>query len=169
VPSGNRLLKTKATGGAAKAKSDYDKILNTMYTALGRGVTTDRQLNRIGKKLFGRRWLGVYPVDVKPKTIMRKMNPGANYGIINVDGSGLPGSHWLSVCYDTKKDKWLIYDSFARKSTKLIPTFIKTIGYKYHDINTGADQPDHESSCGARSMAMLIHIAKHGSKSAANV
>jgi len=140
-----------------------------MYQALGRGVTTDIQLEKVGKKLFGQRWLGVYPVDVKPHEIMKNIKPGLNYGILNVDGRDSVGSHWLSVCYDTKKDQWLIYDSFARKSTKLIPKFIRTIGYKYYDLNKGADQLDHQESCGARSMAMLIHISKHGPTSAAHV
>lgn len=135
-----------------------------MYKLLGRGVTTDVQLTRIGKRLFGNKWLGVHASDVKPAVIMSKITSktGLYYGIINVDGRFDPGSHWLSIIYDKAHDIWYIWDSFARKSKRLIPKFIRTIGFKYIDINQKSDQRNDQDDCGQRSSALLLYVAKHG-------
>jgi hypothetical protein len=140
-----------------------------MYTILGKGVTTDRQLNKVGKKLFGEQWLGVYPSDIKPHQLMKHVKQGPNYGIINVDGKNDPGSHWLSIYWNAPDDKWIIWDSFARKSKRLIPAFIKTIGYRYIDLNEKSDQKSSQDDCGARSMAVLLYIKKHGLQYATHI
>lgn len=139
---------------------------------MGQNSTTDSQLNKIGKRLFKEQWIGVHPVDVKPKKIMPHLitSRGMHYGIINVDGSSQPGSHWQSVIYDGKTRHWWIWDSFGRKSSKLIPKFIKTIGSDYIDINiNGSNQKNSEESCGQKSIAMLLFIKKYGLKSARKV
>jgi hypothetical protein len=142
-----------------------------MFRLLGRGVTSDHQLNIVGKRLFGKSWLGVFSSDVLPNQLMKNVKPGKNYGIINVDGRNEPGSHWLSIFIDTTVEnaKWHIYDSYARHSKRLIPKFIKTIGFKYIDMNTKSDQSETEESCGARSMAVLLHIKRHGIQSATGI
>lgn len=143
-----------------------------MYRVLGKGITTDRQLNTVGKQIFGKEWLGVFPSDVKPYTLMKNATmDGKSYGIINVDGSGEPGSHWYSIFRDASQPnaKWYLWDSFARKSTRMIPKFIKTIGYRYIDLNKTADQKKSELDCGARAMAVLAYIKKYGIQSAAGV
>ena len=170
MPNGNRLLKTKATGGAAaKSKSDYDKILNTIYKALGRGVTTDNQLNRIGKKLLAKRYIGTFPQDIKPQQIMPKTRAGNCYFIINTDLTKGPGLHWVSVYYSKADDKFYVYDSFARSSCSLLPHFIRTIGSSYIDINKKGDQANDEDNCGQRSLAFLIFVHKHGIAAARHI
>lgn len=154
-------------------------MLKDMYKILGRGSTSDYQLDRVGKRLFKTKWLGVHPVNVKPSIVMSKIHAvdrsaqqnkikgnGMYYGIINVDHSNEPGSHWLSIIYDKSQDTWYIWDSFARKSTRLIPKFIRTIGYKYIDLNKKSNQLDSQDDCGQRSLALMLYIAKHGIQSA---
>jgi hypothetical protein len=85
-----------------------------------------------------------------------------NYAIINVDGRYDPGSHWLSVIFDATKNKYYIYDSFARRLKKLIPKFVSVIGFNYITMNTKSDQKNSESTCGQRSMAVLLYVAKYG-------
>lgn len=132
-----------------------------MKKILGNGMTTDAQLNKVGKKLFGSRWIGVFSSDVKPTVLMPKTSPtGLSMGIINVDGKYLPGSHWLGIIYDGSK--WYIYDSFNRRSKKLIPKFIKMLGYNYVDTNSKADQKNSEDNCGSRVMAFLLFVKRYG-------
>lgn len=138
-----------------------------MIAVLGNGITTDSQLNTVGRKLFKSKWLGVHPSDVSARTINIKQRRGHKYFIINVDGSSEPGSHWLGVAWDGSK--FHIYDSYARSSKKLIPSFIKTIGYDYIDANHTADQRDREDNCGARAMAWLVYAAKYGHQSAGHI
>ena len=134
-----------------------------MYQVLGRGITNDLQLNKVGKSLFGKQWLGVFPVDVKPARFLANVQPGKlNYAIINVDGQSDPGSHWLSVIFDASNNKYYIYDSFARRLKRLIPKFVKTIGFNYITMNGGSDQKNSSMDCGARSMSVLLFVAKHG-------
>lgn len=138
-----------------------------MVKVLGNGVTTDKQLNAVGRKIFKSKWMGVFSSDVSAKTINIGRTRGAKYFIINVDGSSEPGSHWLAVAYDGHK--FHIYDSFGRRSNKLIPSFIKTIGYDYIDSNDVADQKTSETNCGARCAAWLVYAAKYGTQSAGNI
>ena len=126
---------------------------------MGRGTTTDVQLDRLGKKLFGRSWLGVYPSD---KDIMKNVkNLRLYYGIINVDRSYEPGSHWIAIIYDRMADLFHIWDSFGRPSKQLIPNFIKKINYVDMHRN-GADQKNKQNSCGQRSIAILLMAKKYG-------
>jgi len=129
------------------------------------GITTDAELTKIGKKVIGRCYLGTFSSDVRPVDIYTKtLNPRCDdyYFIINVDGSSQPGSHWIAVAKLANMNKYLIYDSFARKSKKLIPAFIRNFRYEYIDLNGKADQKVQEENCGQRSIAMLLFIKKHG-------
>lgn len=134
-----------------------------MYQVVGRGITTDVQLDRVGKSLFGKQWLGIFPVDVKPARFLANVQPGKlNYSIINTGDSNSAGIHWLAVIFDATNNKYFIYDSFARRLKKLIPKFARTIGYNYITMNGGKDQKDDSDDCGARSMSVLLFVAKHG-------
>ena len=117
-----------------------------MYKILGKGVTTDRELNKVGKTLLGSKFKGVFPVDVKTKDFHKGKELAKSYFIINVDGSNKSGSHWLGVYYNPENDMFYIYDSYARGLKRLIPRFIKTIGYKFVNTNKKSDQHDHETS-----------------------
>ena len=141
-----------------------------MYKALGRSVTTDRQLEFVGRRLFGENWLGVFPSCVKPREFLKRADiDGFYYAILNVSpANDPPGTHWLAVILRKREGNafYYIWDSYARNSKKLIPRFIKSIGYKYIDINGQSDQKVSESDCGARSMAVLLYVARHGIASA---
>lgn len=131
---------------------------------MGRGVTTDTQLTRVGRKILGESYIGTFSSDVELKNVS-KAKP--LYAIINVDGRYEAGSHWLAIAKPANTENYLIYDSFARKSRKLIPKFIRNHNYKYIDLNKVSDQNDEEQDCGARAMSLLVYIAKYG-KSFAN-
>lgn len=137
-----------------------------MYKRLGRGITNARQLTKVGTDLFGKDYLGTYPQDILPQRVKLKMNTPAYY-VINTDRSGRKGQHWLGVYWNGSKN--FIYDSFGRPSAKLVPTFIKKIGYKFADADKDAEQKVKENSCGARAMAWLVHVRKHGIRDAMKI
>jgi len=137
--------------------------LKQVERLVGSGVTTDLQLHKFSKKLLGSCFIGVFPSDVKASAIFHNCQKnGDYYFIINVDGSNEPGSHWMAVAYIKSINKFIIYDSYARKMKKLIPSFVKTIGYKYIDANAKSDQTDREENCGARSISFLVFLKKYG-------
>ena len=71
------------------------------------------ELDAVGKKLFGKKYLGTFASDKLPK----KTKSG--FFISNVDTSDKGGSHWMSGVHH--KGKRYIYDSYARNIQKLAP------------------------------------------------
>jgi hypothetical protein len=138
-----------------------------MYQALGRGITSDLQLTRLGRKIIGKDYIGTFPQDVKPSRIMTKRTPGNSYFILNQDLSKGPGIHWIACVYTGAN--FIIYDSFGRKSHKLLPHFVRTIGHRYIDINKDGDQPDSSEDCGQRSLAFLLFVKKYGAEAARHI
>lgn len=132
----------------------YKAVLSKMYRRLGRGITTDRQLSRVGRSIFGSDYLGTFAQDSFPKTSIKSNQP--TYFIINVDKRDKPGTHWVAIYWSGTK--FHIYDSFGRSSRKLLPHFVKTIGYKFADADPDAEQARKEYSCGSRSMAWLQFV-----------
>ena len=132
-----------------------------MYKYLGRELTYDKDLTKVGKAFLKNQYLGTFSSDVTLAKI-NKLSKGlpTTYFIINVDGKHEPGSHWLSVV--KKGDMFYIYDSFARKLKSLIPNFLKTVKHKYKNTNGKSDQYDHSENCGQRSLAVLLYGAKYG-------
>jgi hypothetical protein len=98
------------------AKFNNDK--KNIIKILGRKSTTDQQLTNLGKKLFGKKYIGTFPQDYNPKS-----TPVNQYFIINTDTSGKKGTHWVAIVKN--KNTYYIYDSFARKAKRLLPIFTK--------------------------------------------
>ena len=102
---------------------DFIKALKLIETKMGTGITYSTDLiNKLGKHLFGIKFKGVYSSD---DTIPK------GYVIVNVDKSNQPGSHWLAICDN------LVYDSFGRKTSKLIPHLTLK---NYRDAEYDAEQ-----------------------------
>ena len=131
----------------------YNKILHEIVIPeTGNDVTYLKDLLRIGNRLLLGKFHGVYPSDKMPR--LTKSKP---YAILNVDKSNQPGSHWVAVA--RINGTTYIYDSFGRKTKKLIPDLNSTI----RDIDTkDAEQKSTEDNCGARVMAFLLLIDRFG-------
>ena len=131
----------------------YNKILHEIVIPeTGNDVTYLKDLSRIGNRLLLGKFHGVYASDKLPR--LTKSKP---YAILNVDKSNEPGSHWVAVARLNGTN--YIYDSFGRKTKKLIPDLNSTI----RDIDTkDAEQKSTEDNCGARVMAFLLLIDKFG-------
>ena len=124
-------------------------------TELKNKVTDDAQLKRVGSKLLGGHFLGAYSYDKVPWSRVKNKSSF----IINVDHSSKKGSHWVAaycekgVCY--------LYDSFGRKSRKLLKPFLtmlKKQGYRYKDSDHDQEQANAADTCGQFSLAWLYTV-----------
>lgn len=129
------------------AEKLYKKYFKKLVNQVGNDITYDSELNSIGKKLFNNNFIGVFPSDkipyLKPKQFI----------VSNLDTSNQPGSHWIGIVKDKKG--LLIYDSFGRKSIKIIPSIYK----KYKNIidtEYDKEQKVEENNCGQRTLAFLL-------------
>jgi hypothetical protein len=132
------------------------KVIKKVEKMVGRGTTFGSQLMKAGKTLLGKAFAGVFASDEIPhlKGIQR-------YAILNLDKSWQPGSHWIGLAREGKND-YIIYDSFGRKSSKIVPeVFNKTKGYVI-DVDPDPEQKVNEDNCGARSLAWLHIYDKYG-------
>jgi hypothetical protein len=136
----------------------YNKKLNELVNMLGDRATTNIELDRVGKQMFGNKYHGTYSSDQLPSLSSRQP-----YCIINVDPISKGGSHWVGCCYDPKRDDLLIYDSFGRSTSKLIPSIVKKYGQgRVVDTDQDVEQSSKESSCGHRSLSFLYAFDKLG-------
>lgn len=139
-----------ASIGDAQAHDEYNQILQKMYRTLGRRVTTGQQLHKVGKRILGKSFIGVYPQDTVPKTLKN-----GDMMIINTDVAKGKGQHWIAAY--VMNNTVHIYDSFGRPSPKVLPMFLKKLKHRYADSDGDAEQPKKSEDCGARSMAWLLY------------
>ena len=78
-----------------QAEKIYFNIYKKMLIKFGHNkTTTTSELNSIGKELFGNKYLGTFAQDQLPSKIYEAPS---KYAIINVDTTGLPGTHWVAI------------------------------------------------------------------------
>ena len=131
---------------------EYETNLMYIMDLLGSGVTDNIQLDKLGKYLFGNKFIGTYSSDKIPKNIKNE-----NCLILNNQSSKQKGEHFIAVY---KRDNKLYgYDTFNRP-IKNLSKFWKN----KHIINANndRDQGFSEENCGSRSMAWLISFQKWG-------
>lgn len=138
------------------AEKLYHYYLNKkVYPLVGDKTTYLSQLLGAGKKIFGVKFKGVFPSDKIPK-----LNDLSPYCVLNLDHSGEPGSHWIALA--KMGDDTLVYDSFGRNYKRIIPN----LDYSQNGtiVNTDADveQGILETDCGARCLAFLMVVDRHG-------
>ena len=142
-----------------KIVNDINKsFMKILRPFIGGSTTYGNLLNEKGHLLFGDRFLGVFAADQLPK--VKDIKVGEMY-IANLDDSDESGSHWIGVYRGSRENpknkKLYVYDSFGRKSSKIIPSLKKTLskGVKIQDSEYDAEQKESEYSCGLRSMTAL--------------
>lgn len=134
----------------------YNIILKDIVEPLiGDKTTYMNDLEKIGKKMLGQKFIGVYPSDKIPTL---KNN---EYAILNLDKSNESGSHWTAIA--KKANKTHFYDSFGRKDN-IIKSLKKSGNGKIINTDNDAEQKIEELNCGARSIAWILFFDKWGSK-----
>ena len=140
-----------------KAEEIYKNKLKLVETFVGSNTTWLSDLERLGKRLFGVKFHGVYPSDKIPKLTKSRC-----YCILNTDKSGEPGSHWVALAKNGSKV--LFYDSFGRKGKDIMPTICQSGNGTLIDTDTDKEQRVLETNCGARCLAWLWVFDDCGSK-----
>jgi hypothetical protein len=134
------------------------EILPLVESIIGNSTTTNFELNKIGKVLFGKQYLGTFAADRFPK---KNLSISPQFCILNLDKTGQPGSHWVGCVI--LKSSILIYDSFGRKSSEILPdTFNK--GQIIQDTEYDPEQSIEQLNCGARCIAALVIFDTYGKK-----
>jgi hypothetical protein len=142
----------------AKAEQLYRNTLkNVIYPLTGNQSTYMNDLDRVGRKLLGVKFKGVFPSDKIPK-----LNDLKPYCILNLDKSTQSGSHWVSVAKIHGEDKSITYDSFGRSNKKIIPALSSSGNGTIIDTDRDVEQKIEETDCGARSLAWLVVLDKYG-------
>jgi len=121
-------------------KNLFHKTVRDVVDKLGDKATNSIELNLLGKEMFGKKFVGVFPVDKITSAKSKK------YSIVNLDSSDQPGSHWISVCNGH------IYDSFGRRASEMNKRFTK-LGLI--NSNPNREQSYNEKTCGPHSLAAI--------------
>ena len=119
----------------------YNQYLAAIEQHMGDKTTSEGQLLKVGRLLFGDEFNGVFPadeVDVK------------RYGIANLDTSDEPGSHWVAIVHID--GFYLFYDSFGRTPW-----------------DDDAEQAIEQSNCGQRCLAWLVVVHNCGLEKALTI
>ena len=144
-----------------EAMSYYNVILERVEKMIGKKSTLSTELELAGKKLLGVKFKGVYPSDKIPK-----LNNLACYCIVNVDKSNEMGSHWMAIVKDVNNKSsehgCILYDSFGRKNTKIIPSLRFSGNGRVLDTDRDAEQNKNEDNCGQRSLSWLVFYDTFG-------
>jgi len=125
----------------------------------GKGLYDD-EIEAIMSKYKEKGWKGVYSID-QIKDIPRSDKMAF---IMNLDPSTKPGSHWVGVFIDTKRDKSLEYfDPLAEEPPKQFSKDIKEVieelnpdVYLKYKINKVKHQSDKTDTCGWHVMKWLM-------------
>jgi hypothetical protein len=132
-----------------KAEAYYNHILkNISHRLLGNDTTYLDELNRVGKRLFGGKFKGVFPSNRIPRL---KHN---EYVILNLDKEGEAGSHWVALVKHNNKS--YLYDSFGRRASKIIPDLLKSGNGIVANTELDKEQKETEYDCGARTISSLM-------------
>ncbi len=140
-----------------KYESIYNKILIQITKNHGKGETYGNFLKKVGQQMFGNKFVGVYPSNRIPKLKSK------SYCIVNLDKSHHKGSHWVGMIKD--KSVVYVYDSFGRKTYKILPNLKKQFN-NIQDTEYDAEQKESEHNCGQRCLAFIYIYDNFGWKAA---
>lgn len=138
----------------------YNTIVNRLMKQYPR-ETYGGQLDYTGRQMLGNKWGGVYPSDAIPPPQIEKP-----YIIVNLDKRNEPGSHWVAIAYD--KGTNYVYDSFGRKTTKILPA-LKQRGGFIKEADRDPEQSVDEDNCGQRCLAWLKVFNDLGKRAALKI
>ena len=147
-----------------KVEDVFRQYKTKLLKVLGRKATYDSDLTRVGKQLFGSKYLGTFPQDKAPlgRTGM---------AIVNTDVSTGPGVHWVAL-YLTPKTVY-VYDSFARSTSKLLKILTKNAKTKKINMlesdRTDKEQKKTSEICGVLCLAWLAVVQSLGIRAAIKI
>lgn len=140
----------------AQANKLFRNYFKQIVKYLKHGNTTySDELEKLGKKLFGNKFKGVFASDQIPQLKNTEM------AIVNLDKSNEPGSHWVAI-YKSNNNIW-IYDSFGRSTYSILPNLKKSGNGNVKEADNDPEQFGTKSEeCGQLSISWLCVADKHG-------
>ena len=87
---------------------------------------------------------------------------------IELDNSIEPGSHWVALA-KLNKNESIIYDSFGRGYTQIIPKLRYSGNGRIINTDDDAEQTIYENNCGQRCLAWLLYLKHYGSDKAETI
>ena len=130
----------------------------------GKKTTYLDELERVGRRLFGSKFHGVYPANRIPK-----LSDRSPYCILNLDNEGEAGSHWVALVKRAGDKGCVFYDSFGRRHTEILDNLPLSGNGKIIDTEDDREQGLLESNCGARCMAFIMVFVLLGEKEALTI
>ena len=144
-----------------KFEHDYIRALNNIIGVMGNGETHGGDLQKMGKKLFGPKFKGVYASNTIPKIKV------GQYAIVNLDTTRGPGTHWMALA---KSDKGVCaYDSFGRSVYNVLPSLQQSGNGQIIEPEKDAEQDVDEENCGQRCLAFLVIFDLYGLEGARKI
>lgn len=117
------------------------------------------QVNRLGKSLFGYRYLGTFALDKVPLHFIKDAK--LQHFVINTQTSNLPGQHWIAVTvYDNEKA--YIFDSFGVPPPSLLVNQLKRRGIQKIYYSQQQVQNFGTLLCGQLALQHLLHVDLSG-------
>jgi hypothetical protein len=142
-----------------RAEQLYNHILTKqIYPLTGSKSTYMNDLDKVGRRLLGLNFKGVFSSDKIPK-----LNDLKPYCILNLDKSTESGSHWIALAKIPGEHSSIVYDSFGRPAKDIIPVLKDSgNGTILNSDLSDAEQKMSETDCGARSLAFLVVLDRFG-------
>ena len=139
----------------------YRAFLGAIEKAMKHDQTTSNvELERMGRQLFGKKFHGVFASDGFPALTSRRP-----YAIVNTKTAASGGEHWLGVFRVPRTGRLLVYDSYGRTHTSLL----RTLPPDSEDTDRDAEQSLTEKNCGQRALAWLSVVDMLGYTAARKV
>ena len=135
----------------------YRQYLKATEHALGKGETSEGQLEAFGKLVFPDFFVGVFAKDEIPDQFEGCI-------IANTHTRDKGGEHWVAIAA-LGDGTYMVYDSYGRKATELM----KGINLDTIDTDLDAEQSKKEENCGARCFAWLLVFDELGPEEAIKI
>lgn len=129
---------------------------------MGNLTTSEDELRVVGNSLLGKSFKGVFPVDKLPPLKQGQCC------IINLDRSGMPGSHWVAIHKSIMSNQptYCVHNSFGRKSSNILRSLRQL---RIQDSDYDAEQRVEQDNCGHHSICWLWCVQKLGIKNAMKI
>ena len=129
---------------------------------LGKGALDNFQLDKLGKQMLGKKYIGTFAQDELPSR--------SGYMIVNVDTSkkiNTPEAHWVGI-YSTPKTLY-VYDSYGRLTKNVLKIISTTTTKKIIDSRHDAEQFGHTALCGHLAISWLCVASELGIRKALTI
>jgi len=128
----------------------FESCLMQIEDILSDKTTNNIQLYRLGRRIFGDRFVNVFTADDNIKL------HNGQFCIVNTDASNKAGLHWLAVY--KHKNKYYVFDSFGRDVHKLSKYF----KYKHWtNVEFNRIESYRQNNCGQLCLAWLVIFDKY--------